>query len=90
MVHSTSQKGTSATATLKSSAPRKFRQAVINSPPAEAPEMASFSDVVSPHAIRCSAEEQKSRKVFIFVRNLPSFSYQARPISPPPRMCAMT
>ena len=75
MVVATSTKGTSASATLKRSG-RMLTEAPIRSPPAEAPEMARRSGAVSPLLrARCSAQAQKSRKVFFLVVNLPSFSY---------------
>ncbi len=42
----------------------------------------------SPSAIRCSAQAMKSVKVLALCLSLPA-SYQARPISPPPRMWPM-
>ena len=36
------------------------------------------------------ATATKSEKVFFLVKYLPSSSYQLRPISPPPRTCAIT
>jgi hypothetical protein len=36
-----------------------------------------------------SAQAIKSSKVFLFVKRRPWHSYQARPISPPPRTCAV-
>lgn len=50
--------------------------------------MQSLLGLVYLWAMRCSATATKSVKVFFFLRNLPS-SYQWRPMSPPPRMCAI-
>ena len=82
-----STKGTAATTHLNSSG-RMFTALPMSNPPALRPEMASFDVEVQPVATRCSATSTKSLNVFFFARYLPSFSYQCRPISPPPRTCA--
>ena len=50
--------------------------------------MASCAGVVHPVSTRCWPAATKSLNVFFFFRYLPSV-YQCRPISPPPRMCAI-
>lgn len=65
----------------------RFATAPINRPPALPPSATSRSGPVTPASIRCRAQATKSVKVFFFASVLP-FSYQCRPISPPPRTCA--
>ena len=83
MVVTTSTKGTSATAAVKSSG-RMFVTAPISRPPALPPRMTRRSAAVHPSAMSFSAQAMKSLNVFILVINRPC-SYQGRPISPPPR-----
>ena len=65
-----------------------LRHAANSAAVADLPEMASFSLRVNFSAIRYSAQAMKSVKVLRLLSILP-FSYQARPISEPPRMCPM-
>ena len=62
--------------------------APIRRPPALPPRMTRRSAAVHPSAMSFSAQEMKSLNVFILFINRPC-SYQGRPISPPPRTCAM-
>ena len=87
MVVSASTKGTWATMPAKASG-AMLATAPISSPPAEPPRATSRSAVVQPASARRLAHAMKSVKVFFLCSSLPS-SYHARPISPPPLMCAM-
>ena len=83
----TSTNGTSATTALNRSG-RRLVTAPISRPPALPPLMVIRSFAVYRSRCRYSAAAMKSVKVFIFFSILPS-SYQPRPISWPPRMCAI-
>ncbi len=87
MVVTTSTNGTSAT-TMRNRSGRMLTQAPTSNPPALPPEITSWSGLVRPAATRWSAQAMKSVNVFFFFSSLPS-SYQARPISSPPRTWAM-
>ena len=83
---SASTNGTCATMPVNASGAR-FATAPISRPPAEAPRATSLSLAVQPALTRCRAQATKSVNVFFLASSLPS-SYQRRPSSPPPRMCA--
>ncbi len=85
IVFSASTNGTSATTPANSSGAR-FVTAPISRPPAEPPRAMIRS--LQPDAFMCLATSTKSVNVLRFLVSLPS-SYQRRPISPPPRTCAM-
>ncbi len=87
MVFTTSTNGTSAS-TARNNSGRRLVTAPINSPPALPPLIASRSGAVSPSATRCSAAAMKSVKLFGLLSSLPP-SYHGRPISSPPRTCAI-
>ena len=87
MVFTTSTNGTSATTARKRSG-RRLATAPIRSPPALPPMIASRSGAVNPSATRCSAAAMKSVNVWRLWSSLPP-SYQARPISSPPRTWAI-
>ncbi len=87
MVVSTSTNGTCATMPPKACGAR-FTTAPISRPPADPPRATSRDGAVQPSLTRCSAHATKSVNVFVLRSSFPS-SYQRRPISPPPRMCAM-
>src|SRR5262245_1264522 len=86
MVFSASTNGTCATIPANASGAR-LATAPMSSPPAEPPRATRPGGAVQPAFARCRAHATKSVKVFFFDSNLP-LSYQARPISPPPRTCA--
>ena len=65
-----------------------FATAPISRPPAEPPRATSRSALVHDEDTSACAHATKSVNVFFFASILP-FSYQRRPISPPPRTCAM-
>src|SRR5215468_10482366 len=83
---SASTNGTCATMPENASGAR-LATAPISRPPAEPPRATSRPGEVQPVLARCRAHATKSVNVFLLVSSLP-LSYQARPISPPPRMCA--
>jgi hypothetical protein len=87
IVLSASTNGTSASTPAHSSGAR-FAIAPISRPPAEPPRATIRSGAVQPCATMARPQETKSVKVFFLCSSLPC-SYQYRPISPPPRMCAM-
>src|SRR3954447_98683 len=82
-----STNGTCATIPAKSSGAR-LAIAPISRPPAEPPRATRRSAAVQPFLTSVRAHATKSVKVFRLVSILPS-SYQRRPISPPPRTCAI-
>ena len=59
----------------------------MSRPPAEDPSAARRWSATHPEECSHFAQAMKSVNVFFFFRSLPS-SYQARPISPPPRTWA--
>ena len=87
IVVSASTKGTPAMIARNRSGAR-FATAPISSPPALRPSAPSRAGSTRPLAPRCSAAATKSLKEFFFSSSLP-WSYQSRPISPPPRTCAI-
>ena len=87
IVLSASTNGTSATNPPNASGAR-FATAPTSSPPADPPRATTRSGAVQPTLTRCRAQATKSVNVFFLVSILPP-SYHRRPISPPPRMCAI-
>ena len=83
----TSTKGTKATTVVNKSG-RIFITAPMRSPPALPPEIATFAAEQYLCAMRNSVQRIKSVNEFFLFSNFPS-SYQVRPSSPPPLMCAM-
>ena len=81
-----STNGTTAWIPANSSGAR-LATAPMSIPPALPPSATSRSGEVSPESIRCRAQSTKSVNVLRLDSVLP-FSYQSRPISPPPRTCA--
>ena len=63
--------------------------APISRPPAEPPIAAIRAGSTQPDSASQSVAAMKSVNVFFLCSFLPS-SYQCRPSSPPPRMCAIT
>src|SRR5215471_11139353 len=66
----------------------RLTTAPISSPPALPPRATSRCGDVHPALTRCSALATKSVNVLVLCSSFPS-SYHRRPISPPPRMCAI-
>ena len=87
MVVRQSTKGTSAT-TARNSSGARLATAPMSSPPALPPRATSRSGEVHPTSTSVRAQATKSVKVLGLAASFPS-SYQARPISPPPRTWAM-
>jgi len=88
IVVTTSTKGTPATAALNKSG-LILSTPPISEPPALLPFMQSLSLEQNFFSIKCSAHAIKSVKVFFFFSSFP-FSYHCLPISPPPRIWAIT
>ena len=87
IVVSASTNGTPATIPPNSSG-AWLATAPISSPPALAALGDQRSGRVQPASTRCRAQATKSENVFCLRSSLPS-SYHRRPISPPPRTCAI-
>src|ERR1700691_2651481 len=84
---SASTNGTWATIPAKADGAR-LATAPISRPPADPPRATRREADVQPAETRCPAQATKSLNVFFFSSIFP-WSYHGRPISPPPRTCAI-